>query len=125
MNSFKNIIGASADALRETRVKNVVRNTEAASRNRVETAKQTFRDMQSKLEDILDIGATNTQDIATHLKGFDANKFIDAVYPLAVEMAVKAREVGIMVTLHNRLFPENTVDGLDEDDKAILNGISL
>lgn len=50
MNSFKNIIGASADALRETRVKNVVHNTEAASRNRVETAKQSFRDMQSSTE---------------------------------------------------------------------------
>lgn len=123
MKSFEKIIGANPDTLRETRVKNVVRNTEAASRAKVEAQKQSFRDMQSKLEDMLDLGATNTQDIATHLKGFDANSFIDRLYPLAVDMAVEARQIAIMVNVHNMLFPNKKVDGLDNDDLSILEGI--
>ena len=123
MKSFEKIIGANADALRETRVKNVVRNTEAASRAQVEAQKQAFRDKQSKLEDMLDLGATNTQDIATHLKGFDAQKFVGELYPLAVEMAVEARTIAIMVNVHNMLFPEKKVEGLDKDDLSILAGI--
>ena len=123
MKSFETIIGASADALRETRVKNVVRNTEAASRAQVEAQKQAFRDKQSKLEDMLDLGATNTQDIATHLKGFDAQKFVAELYPLAIQMAVDARTVAIMVNVHNALFPKKKIDGLDSDDLSILEGI--
>lgn len=123
MKSFEKIIGANADSLRETRVKNVVRNTEAASRAKVEAQKQSFRDKQSKLEDMLDLGATNTQDIATHLKGFDAVKFANDLYPLAVDMAAEARAITIMVNVHNMLFPDKKVDSLDEDDLAILSGI--
>lgn len=123
MKSFEKIIGANADSLRETRVKNVVRNTEAASRQKVEAQKQSFRDKQSKLEDMLDLGATNTQDIATHLKGFDAVRFVDDLYPLAVDMAVEARQIAIMVNVHNTLFPTKKVDGLDEEDLTILSGI--
>lgn len=123
MKSFDKIIGASAANLRETRVKNVCRNAEAASRAKVEAQKQSFRDKQSKLEDMLDLGATNTQDIATHLKGFDANKFVDSLYPLAVEMATEARIISIMVNVHNMLFPDKKVDNLDEDDLSILAGI--
>lgn len=122
MKSFEKIIGANASDLRETRVKNVVRNTEAASRAKVEAQKQSFRDKQSKLEDMLDLGATNTQDIATHLKGFDTVKFVDDLYPLAVEMATEARCISIMVNVHNMLFPDKKVDGLDEDDLSILAG---
>lgn len=123
MKSFEKIIGANPDALRETRVKNVVRNTEAASRAKVEAQKQAFRDKQSKLEDMLDLGATNTQDIATHLKGFNAADFVDKIYPLAIDMATEARAIAIMVNVHNMLFPEKKIDNLDEDDLAILEGI--
>lgn len=123
MKSFEKIIGANAAALRETRVKNVVRNAEAASRAKVEAQKQSFRDKQSKLEDMLDLGATNTQDIATHLKGFNAVNFVDDLYPLAVEMATEARCITIMVNVHNMLFPDKKVDNLDEDDLSILAGI--
>ena len=123
MKSFEKIIGANAADLRETRVKNTVRNAEAASRAMVEAQKQAFRDKQTKLADMLDLGATNTQDIATHLKGFDATKFVNELYPLAVQMAVDARTVTIMVNVHNSLFPEDKVTGLDKDDLVILSGI--
>lgn len=123
MKSFSSIIGANAQTLRETRVKNVVRNTESASRQQVETQKQSFRDKQTKLEDMLDLGATNTQDIATHLKGFNATDFVNRLYPLAIEMACEARTIAIMVNVHNMLFPDNKVEGLDKDDLAILSGI--
>lgn len=125
MNSFSKMIGASAEALRETRVKNTVRNAEAASRQKVEAAKQEFRNMQTKLEDLVDLGATNTQDIATHLKGFNAEDFVSKLYPLTTDMAVKAREVAIMVNVHNKLFPDNKVDNLDEDDLSILEGLNI
>ena len=123
MESFQKMIGANAAALRETRVKNTVRNAEAASRAKVEAAKQEFRNMQTKLEDMLDLGATNTQDIATHLKGFDATTFVDQLYPLAVDMAVKAREVAVIIGVHNKLVPDNKVDNLDKDDLSILEGL--
>lgn len=123
MTSFEKMIGANAESLRETRVKNTVRNAESASRQKVEAAKQEFRNMQAKFEDLVDLGATNTMDIATHLKGFNAEKFVSELYPLAVEMAIKAKEVAVVVNVHNMLFPKNTIEGLDEDDLSILNGI--
>lgn len=71
MENFESILGASAKDLRNTRVKNAVRNTESYSYQKVEDAKQEFRNLQSKLDDLLDIGATNTMEIATHLKNFN------------------------------------------------------
>lgn len=116
MESFSKLIGANTETIKETRVKNTVRNVEAVSRQKVEALKQEFRNMQSKLDDILDIGATNTQDIATHLKGFNATSFVNDVYPLITNMCVKAREVIIAINLHNSLFPTNKVDELDRED---------
>lgn len=123
MESFQKIIGANEKSLRETRVKNTVRNAEAASRQRVEAEKQKFRNLQSQLEDLLDLGATNTMDIATHLKGFNADEFVDRLYPTVLKMAIKAREVAIMIGVHNTLFPDNAIENLDKDDLAILNGL--
>lgn len=116
MESFIKLIGANTETIKETRVKNTVRNVEAVSRQKVEALKQEFRNMQSRLDDILDIGATNTQDIATHLKGFNATSFVNDVYPLVTNMCVKAREVIIAINLYNSLFPTNKVDELDKED---------
>lgn len=123
MESFSKLIGANTETIKETRVKNTVRNVEAVSRQKVEALKQEFRNMQSKLDDILDIGATNTQDIATHLKGFNATSFVNDVYPLVTKMCVTAREVTIAVNLHNSLFPTNKVDELDKEDLQFLNSL--
>lgn len=120
MENFENILGASAKDLRNTRVKNAVRNTESYSYQKVEDAKQEFRNLQSKLDDLLDIGATNTMEIATHLKNFNHQEFVDTLYPLIVEMAVKAREVAIMVNVHNSLFPNHPSEQLDKEDLSIL-----
>lgn len=77
-----------------------------------------------KLADMLDLGATNTQDIATHLKGFDAQKFVNELYPTVLDMAVKSREVTVLITVHNQLFPDSPVPQLDKDDLSIISSVS-
>lgn len=82
LKNFKEIIGASAEALRETRVKNKVRDTAYASKSKIESAKQDFRNLQSKIEDHMDLGITSTTDIASNLKNFEPGPWCDDMYKM-------------------------------------------
>lgn len=121
LRNFKDIIGASAEALRETRVKNKVRDTAYASKSKIETAKQNFRDLQSKIEDHMDLGITSTTDIASNLKNFEPGPWCDKMYEMVNELALMSAELRIMVNVHNQLFPDERVEGLSEDDLEFVN----
>ena len=124
MKAFKNIIGATPEQLRENRVKNVVKNASSASRNIIETKLQDFRDLQSRIDSHLDLGIENNQDLASNLKDFNAKEWTSELYDMIPELAVLAREIMIDISVHNSLFPDNKVEGLDEDDLAFLTQLN-
>lgn len=116
MKDFKSLIGASTKELRETRVKNVVRNTSAASKRKIEDDKQAFRDLQSKIENHMDLGITNTTDLASNLKDFDPSPWCNELYSMSRELALKAVDIKIKVNIHNKLFPDDKVEYLSDAD---------
>lgn len=124
LRNFKDIIGASAEALRETRVKNKVRDTAYASKSKIETAKQNFRDLQSKIEDHMDLGITSTTDIASNLKNFEPTPWCDKLYEMTSDLALMAADLRIMVNVHNKLFPDERVEGLSNDDLDFVNDVT-
>lgn len=124
LRNFKDIIGASAEALRETRVKNKVRDTAYASKSKIESAKQNFRDLQSKIEDHMDLGITNTTDVASNLKNFEPTPWCDKLYEMTSDLALMAADLRIMVNVHNKLFPDEKVEGLSNDDLDFVNDVT-
>ena len=124
LRNFKDIIGASAEALRETRVKNKVRDTAYASKSKIETAKQSFRALQSKIEDHMDLGITSTTDVASNLKNFEPTPWCDKLYEMTSNMALMAADLRIMVNVHNKLFPDERVEGLSNDDLDFVTNVT-
>ena len=60
MKSFKETIGGSAAQISEARVQRTVQNTAEYSSKYIDDLKHNFRDLQSKIEDHMDIAPTNT-----------------------------------------------------------------
>lgn len=114
MKSFEQLIGQTGEKALETRVKNVIRNTSAASRTSVENLKQQFRDLQSKLYDHMDLGVKDTTSLVVEMK--NPSEWVDILNKSILDMYVLAKKIKIAVNVHNQLFPNNQVEGLDEDD---------
>ena len=96
MQSFESIIGGSAKQVKDIRVKNATRSIQTQSEMDVAKMVQDYRNMQNDLENSLDLGITNTTDVATNLKAIDP------------------------VKIHNTLFPNAKVTGLTDDELDFL-----
>lgn len=116
MKAFSQILGATSEQLREIRVANVVRNTASESSNYIGNMKQDFRNLQSQIEDHMDLGATCTTDIASNLKNFNQKEWVEKMYPMCMQLATMAMKIRIAVKVHNQLFPTNPETGLDSTD---------
>lgn len=114
MKSFEQLIGQTGEKALETRVKNVIRNTSAASRTSVENLKQQFRDLQSKLYDHMDLGVKDTTSLVVEMK--NPSEWVVTLNNSILDMYVLAKKIKIAVNIHNQLFPNNQVEGLDKDD---------
>lgn len=122
MKSFEQLIGQTGEKALETRVKNVIRNTSAASRTSVENLKQQFRDLQSKLYDHMDLGVKDTTSLVVEMK--NPSEWVNTLNKLILDMYVLAKKIKIAVNVHNQLFPANQVEGLDKDDLEFIPEIS-
>lgn len=116
MKAFSQILGATSEQLREIRVANVVRNTASESSNYIGNMKQDFRNLQSQIEDHMDLGATCTTDIASNLKNFNQKEWVEKMYPMCIQLATMAMKIRIAVNVHNQLFPTKPETGLDTTD---------
>lgn len=124
MDSFEKIIGASPKNVRQMRVNNTVRNTAAASKNKIEKVKQEFRDIQSKIESLLDISILTTDDLGTNLKDFEPVPWCDKLYDLGEKLAIKAMKLKIMINIHNKLFDKDKVEPLSDIDLEFINDVT-
>lgn len=120
MQSFESIIGGSAKEVKDIRVKNATRSIQTQSEMDVAKMVQDYRNMQNDLENSLDLGITNTTDVATNLKAIDPVKILNKVNTIAQSMAVLARKIKIAVKIHNTLFPTAKVTGLTDDELDFL-----
>lgn len=120
MQSFSQIIGGSAKETKDIRVKNATRSIQTQSEMDIAKMIQDYRNMQNDLENSLDLGITNTTDVATNLKNIDPVKVLGKVNTTAQKMAVAARKIKIAVKIHNTLFPNNQVKGLSDDELDFL-----
>lgn len=122
MKTFEQMIGQTGEKALETRVKNVIRNTSAASRTAVENLKQQFRDLQSKLYDHMDLGVKDTTSLVVEMK--NPSEWVEVLNKSILDMHILARKIEIAVNVHNQLFPTNQVEGLDEDDLEFISKVS-
>lgn len=124
MKSFKETIGGTAEKISEARVQRTVQNTAEYSSKYIDDLKHSFRDMQSKIEDHMDIAPTNTTDIASNLRNFNEKKWIDELYPMIFKIAQLSINIRIAVNAHNKLFPEDTKTGLTKLDADFIEDLS-
>ena len=120
MQSFESIIGGSAKEVKDIRVKNATRSIQTQSEMDVAKMVQDYRNMQNDLENSLDLGITNTTDVATNLKAINPVEILNKVNTTAQSMAVLARKIKIAVKIHNILFPGAKVTGLTDDELDFL-----
>ena len=120
MQSFESIIGGSAKQVKDIRVKNATRSIQTQSEMDVAKMVQDYRNMQNDLENSLDLGITNTTDVATNLKAINPVEILNKVNTTAQSMAVLARKIKIAVKIHNTLFPNSKVTGLTDDELDFL-----
>lgn len=120
MQSFESIIGGSAKQVKDIRVRNATRSIQTQSEMDVAKMVQDYRNMQNDLENSLDLGITNTTDVATNLKAIDPVKILNKVNTTAQSMAVLARKIKIAVKIHNTLFPNAKVTDLTDDELDFL-----
>lgn len=120
MQSFSQIICGSAKETKDIRVKNATRSIQTQSEMDVAKMIQEYRNMQNELENSLDLGITNTTDVATNLKDIDPVKVLSTVNSTAQKMAIAARKIKIAVKIHNTLFPDSPVKGLSDDELDFL-----
>ena len=120
MQSFESIIGGSAKEVKDIRVKNATRSIQTQSEMNVAKMVQDYRNMQNDLENSLDLGITNTTDVATNLKSINPVDILNKVNTTAQSMAVLARKIKIAVKIHNTLFPNSKVTGLTDDELDFL-----
>ena len=120
MQSFESIIGGSAQDVKDIRVKNATRSIKTQSEMNIAKMIQDYRNLQNELEGSLDLGITNTTDVATNLKAIDPVKLLDEVHNPANQMAILARKIKIAVKVHNTLFPADPLKGLSNDELDFL-----
>jgi len=120
MQSFKSMIGGDAESIKNLRVSNFTETALAQSQMTIQQLQNEFREKQNDIEGMLDLGIENTQDVATNLKKIDTKVLFDKVYNAADQLAVVARKLKIRVEIHNRLFPENRVNGLTKEQLDFL-----
>lgn len=122
MQSLEEIIGGSVKDIRNIRVANATKAIQTESYMNLEKLKQHYRSIQNDLENALDLGITNTQDVATNVKNINAVELIEKVSALSQEMLIAAREIKLAVQVHNTLFPSNPQNDLTEDEIDFLKG---
>ena len=116
MKSIKEIVGASNKDLKDNRINSALKNMASVSEQKIQAQIVEFRNDKMKFETILDMGDDTTLDIASNIRKIDPIEFTDKVYGAAEDLVIKARTIDIAVSIHNQLFPDNKVNGLDEDD---------
>lgn len=107
MKSIKEVVGAST---KDSRVSSALKNMASVSEQNIQSKVVNFRNKRMKFDSLLDLGDDTTMDIASKIRSIDPVKFTTAA---AEELVILARSISIDVAIHNQLFSDKPVSGLD------------
>ena len=116
MKSIKEIVGASTKDLKDARVSSALKNMASVSEQNIQSKVVDFRNKRMKFDSLLDLGDDTTMDIASKIRSIDPVKFTTDVNAAAEELVILARSISINVAIHNQLFSDKQITGLDADD---------
>ena len=114
MKSIKEVVGASTKDLKDSRVSSALKNMASVSEHQSKVVN--FHNKRMKFDSLLDLGDDTTMDIASKIRSIDPVKFTTDVNAAAEELVILARSISIDVAIHNQLFSDKPVSGLDADD---------
>lgn len=123
MKDFKSIIGGDADAIKNVRIQNCIDSVSDESKLSIMNMRKEFRSLITERENLLDLGATSTTDIATNVKNINAKDLIDKLNDNIDKLAVTARRLKLRITQHNILFPDNKEKELTDEELSFLKNI--
>lgn len=123
MKDFKSIIGGDADAIKNVRIQNCIDSVSDESKLSIMNMRKEFRSLMSERENLLDLGATSTTDIATNVKDINAQDLIAKLNDNIDKLAVTARRLKLRIAQHNILFPDNKEKELTDEELAFLKNI--
>ena len=89
---------------------------ESVSEQNIQSKVVDFLNKRMKFDSLLDLGDDTTMDIAAKIRGIDPVKFTEDVNAAAEELVILARSISIDVAIHNQLFSDKQITGLDADD---------
>lgn len=116
MKSIKEIVGASSKDLKDSRVSSALKNMASVSEQKIQSKIVDFRDKRMKFDSLLDLGDDTTMDIASKIRKINPSEFTEDINKAAKELVILARSISISVAIHNQLFNDNQVKGLDTED---------
>ena len=126
MKSLKEqLVGTSRD-IKETRVNNFINILRDQSENMINnlgSSKIEYRKLQMKLESLVDIAPINAMDLGSKLSTIDTAKLMNDINDVVRDMYNTAIIIERKVALHNRLFPDNKVSGLSDDELDFLKDL--
>lgn len=122
MTTFKQMVGLTGEAARNARVSNMIKTSASASRAFVEQMKQTFRDQQNEIFKHTDMGQTESTSLIIK-SDFNPSVWVEELYNKQVALIITSRKISIAVKQHNGLFPEQPVEGLDDEEISFINSI--
>ena len=116
MKSIKEVVGASTKDLKDSRVSSALKNMASVSEQKIQSKIVDFRDKRAKFDSLLDLGDDTTMDIASKIRQINPSGFIEDINKASEELVILARSINISVTIHNQLFSDKPIKGLDSDD---------
>lgn len=123
MKDFKSIIGGDADSIKNVRIQNCIDSVSDESKLLIMNMRKEYRTLVTERENMLDLGATSTTDIATNVKNINAQELIAKLNDNLDKMAVTARRLRLRIAQHNMLFPDSKEKDLTEEELGILKGL--
>lgn len=116
MKSIEQTIGASSKELKEYRIKSTLKAFASISEQEIQAAIVDFRSARIEFDKLMDMGDDTTMDIAVKIREQNPKEFVSRVNEAASDLVMQARAIDIMVAIHNQLYPDNSVKGLDSND---------
>lgn len=116
MKSIEQTTGASSKELKEQRIKSTLRAFASISEQEIQAAVVEYRSARIDFDKLMDMGDDTTMDIAVKIREQNPKEFVSKVNEMASNLVMQARAIDIMVAIHNQLYPNNTIIGLDLND---------
>lgn len=107
MKDLKSMIGANAEQLAEARVDNFCVNFKESAQDFIRDIRRKIRERNCKMEDLLDLGPENSQDLASNLKAKDAKSIVNQIFNLNIEIADLKMQLNEALKLYKTLFPDD------------------